>query len=339
MVYGAQDEEDEEHEDDDEDEVWGDGREEWLEIKKAKMCCRELVRTERNYLRCLRDLIDGETQTPPSPLLLAYLPALLAASNSFLAHLVSDPTPYGVSAAFLGCEDEMEAAFVAWCGIVGCVFADGTPSSRGRKAAKEGLSVGQRAKSGFFGKGLPSGEGRPSARSVSYVGTVDITGTGMFTAALGSGLKFPLAPLNVNAVAVAPKKSASSWRKSMPALGNFVVTPSNGSSSNSGASTIRLVGKRKHQKSGSTFFFASVENDGDDDSGKEKEKRKKRPTVRDLAIQPVQRVMRYVLQYKDLLNHTPASSPARALVERALEGATRIAAKCDRAQDNAAFLR
>ncbi|TFK56811.1 hypothetical protein OE88DRAFT_1650286 [Heliocybe sulcata] len=64
--------------------------------------------------------------------------------------------------------------------------------------------------------------------------------------------------------------------------------------------------------------------------------------------------MRYVLQYKgrlharslrllsiesnntitELLNHTPASSPARALVERALEGATRIAAKCDRAQDN-----
>ena len=41
----------------------------------------------------------------------------------------------------------------------------------------------------------------------------------------------------------------------------------------------------------------------------------------------------------DLLQHTPASSPSRALVERALESAVRIAQKCDRAQDNSAFLR
>ncbi|KZT30968.1 hypothetical protein NEOLEDRAFT_50542 [Neolentinus lepideus HHB14362 ss-1] len=288
---------------------WADGEEEEMGvgiIRRTRMCCRELVRTERNYLRCLRDLMDGETQTPPSPLLLTYLPALLAASNSFLAHLITDPTPYGVSAAFLGCEDELEASFVAWCGIVGTLFAE--PAARGR--SKRGL--------------FPPREGRQSARSVSYAGD------GMFTAALGSGLKFPLAPLNVNAISVGGKKSSSSWRKSMPALGNFVAMPGNGGD----GSTLRLVGKRKHNKSGSTFFLAAVE-----DEGEEKEKKRKKPTVRDLAIQPVQRVMRYVLQYKDLLNHVPASSPSRALVERALEGATRIAAKCDRAQDNAAFLR
>ncbi|KAF8514740.1 hypothetical protein JB92DRAFT_112483 [Gautieria morchelliformis] len=37
----------------------------------------------------------------------------------------------------------------------------------------------------------------------------------------------------------------------------------------------------------------------------------KLPTVRDLAIQPTQRVMRYVLLYKDLFNSTPVVSPAR----------------------------
>ena len=41
----------------------------------------------------------------------------------------------------------------------------------------------------------------------------------------------------------------------------------------------------------------------------------------------------------DLLKHTPASSPSRALVERALEAASKIAQRCDRAQGNSAFLR
>ncbi|KAG2084845.1 hypothetical protein BD769DRAFT_556322 [Suillus cothurnatus] len=63
----------------------------------------------------------------------------------------------------------------------------------------------------------------------------------------------------------------------------------------------------------------------------------RRQSVRDLAIQPTQRVMRYVLLYRDLLESTPLTSPSRALVERALEAATRIANKCDHAQGNAAF--
>ena len=85
-------------------------------------------------------------------------------------------------------------------------------------------------------------------------------------------------------------------------------------------------------------------------------------TVRDLAIQPVQRAMRYVLKYRSaslsspvlfpsaycltcrrvstgLLDHTPVTSPSRALVERAYESALRIAKNTDRAQAHAAFLR
>jgi hypothetical protein len=42
--------------------------------------------------------------------------------------------------------------------------------------------------------------------------------------------------------------------------------------------------------------------------------------------------------YKDLLSHTPKTSPSRAVVERALHAAQRIAQKCDNAQSNAAFL-
>ncbi|KAK7465496.1 hypothetical protein VKT23_005471 [Stygiomarasmius scandens] len=61
-------------------------------------------------------------------------------------------------------------------------------------------------------------------------------------------------------------------------------------------------------------------------------------SVRELAILPVQRVTRYVLLYRDILKHTPPTSPSRALLERAAETATRIAQKCDRAQENSKFL-
>ncbi|KAL0068587.1 hypothetical protein AAF712_004302 [Marasmius tenuissimus] len=60
--------------------------------------------------------------------------------------------------------------------------------------------------------------------------------------------------------------------------------------------------------------------------------------VRDLAILPVQRVTRYALLYRDLLKHTPASSPCRPFLERAVEISHRIAQKCDKAQGNAQVL-
>jgi hypothetical protein len=83
----------------------------------------------------------------------------------------------------------------------------------------------------------------------------------------------------------------------------------------------------------------------------------KTPAVRDLAIQPTQRVMRYVLQYQgsllfyclhklrslimfdvDLLKHTPPGSATHAVLTEAWKAATSLAEKCDRAQGNAAFL-
>ncbi|KAG8990654.1 hypothetical protein FRB90_001679, partial [Tulasnella sp. 427] len=60
-------------------------------------------------------------------------------------------------------------------------------------------------------------------------------------------------------------------------------------------------------------------------------------SVQDVAIMPSQRVPRYVLLFKDLLEQTPATSPSRALVERALQGAMRIAKNCDEAQQHAAL--
>lgn len=60
--------------------------------------------------------------------------------------------------------------------------------------------------------------------------------------------------------------------------------------------------------------------------------------IRDVAILPTQRVVRYVLLFRDLLSHTPDASPAREAVQKAVDAATNLAEKCDRAQTNSAFL-
>ncbi|CAE6416476.1 unnamed protein product [Rhizoctonia solani] len=61
----------------------------------------------------------------------------------------------------------------------------------------------------------------------------------------------------------------------------------------------------------------------------------KKMTEQDVVIMPIQRAIRYELMYRALLLHTPLTSASRPLVERALQGATRIARRCDEAQNHA----
>ena len=126
------------------------------------------------------------------------------------------------------------------------------------------------------------------------------------------------------------KRSASTWRKSMSSITNMDMSTSISSISHPPPSFNGSFLSRKK-----TIVAA------------------RKPPIRDLAILPTQRVMRYVLLYRgtpicfrhfnivnlfiDLLAHTSSTSPSRALVERAAEAARRIAHKCDRAQGNSAF--
>jgi len=122
------------------------------------------------------------------------------------------------------------------------------------------------------------------------------------------------------------KRSAGTWRKSMSSITNMDM-------STSVSSPLSFNGSFLSRKK--TIVAA------------------RKSAIRDLAILPTQRVMRYVLLYRgtpicfrhfnivnlftDLLAYTPSTSPSRALVERAAEAARRIAHKCDRAQGNSAF--
>ncbi|KAF7337472.1 DH domain-containing protein [Mycena sanguinolenta] len=216
----------------------------WQSARRALLTCRELVRTERHYLASLHLLLNGGTRQPPPPLMRA---------------MEDDPSAWGVAAAFVGAEDGVEAALVAWCGVVGAWFVDGDGS----------------------------GDGAKTTRRLSKMRTGSIHGRAERDSS------------NVHDLNDGAEKPGTG----KPAKKRGPPSPV--------SATSRAVSKKE---------------------------RDARPTVRDLAILPTQRVMRYVLLYRDLLEHTPSSSPSRALVARAVDAAMRIAQRCDRAQGNAAFL-
>ncbi|KAF9654107.1 hypothetical protein BDM02DRAFT_3133587, partial [Thelephora ganbajun] len=102
----------------------------WKVARKALFCCRELFQTEKTYFSKLVQLKDGQTLTPPPSLLTSYLPALILASNTLLEHCSQDPTAYGISTAFLESSAQLENALVAYCGIIGDIFATKRTSKR-----------------------------------------------------------------------------------------------------------------------------------------------------------------------------------------------------------------
>ncbi|TFY61967.1 hypothetical protein EVJ58_g4179 [Rhodofomes roseus] len=303
--------------------------EEWKAARRALLCCRELVRTERSYQARLRELLNAQSSHPFFSLLLSYVPALLQASEALLVRLVDDPSAWGVGAAFIGCEEELEAALVAWCGVVGNFYIDDEKDKRGRKRRKSGdettsalghgeprtLSPRGASQSGIAGMIKP----RVANRRMSLI---DPSENGMFTAALGTGLAFGLS--SPPALESRKHGSTASFGKDHGPTGTLTRTLSAWKRKSMPSSLSNLQTTMGIPPSPSTAHGHSKE---------------KLWTLRDLAIQPTQRVMRYVLQYKDLLAHTPVTSPSRGLVERALESAIRIAKKCDRAQGNSAFLR
>ncbi|EPT03510.1 hypothetical protein FOMPIDRAFT_1047046 [Fomitopsis schrenkii] len=309
--------------------------EEWKAARRALLCCRELVRTERSYQARLRELMSSQSSHPFFSLLLSYVPALLRASEALLVRLVDDPSAWGVGAAFIGCEEELEAALVAWCGVVGNFYIDGEDKDkRGRRRRKSGdelssfsgpseprgfSAVRSASQSGIPGMVKPNSKTAETRRMSLY----NAGEGGLFTAALGTGLAFGLA--SHPTLDSKDHGSTASIGKDHGPTGTLSRTLSAWKRKSMPSSLYNLPSAMGVPPSPTTAHGHGKED--------------KLFTLRDLAIQPTQRVMRYVLQYKDLLAHTPMTSPSRGLVERALESAIRIAKKCDRAQGNSAFLR
>ncbi|KAJ7597766.1 hypothetical protein C8J56DRAFT_1041942 [Mycena floridula] len=206
---------------------------------------QEIYRTELSYLSSLNALACRKTSTPPPPLILTYLPALIDVSRELIVRMSRSPSAPGIAGAFLTLQHQLEAAFVGWSGIVGTLFQS---PDRGQ----ESTSIGFNARASF--------------ESLTT--------------------------------------RAGSWTKK----GGF---KSKNTSSNS-------VNRLKEE--------SRADNGG-------------LPSVRDLAIAPIQRCMRYVMLFEDLYSNTPPGSAPHNVVEHAMSAAISIARKCDKAQDNATFLR
>ncbi|KAF9015668.1 hypothetical protein BDQ17DRAFT_1341444 [Cyathus striatus] len=271
----------------------------WQTARRALLTCRELVRTERHYLHSLQSLLASETKTPPPLLMLHYAGELVKISEGLLGRMEENPSAWGVAAAFLGKEEGVETAFVSWCGVVGTWFVDDdkADADRGRGSSRSA-----------------SRKSSPVRRKLSKPSIADD--------------KDKKAEADEDATLMSPlMRTVSTWRKSMPSISS--MNESVGGSSGSQLSSSYFLSKRKEKERERNVSASSLTPPTTQGSSKRK------PAVRDLAILPTQRVMRYVLLYRDLLAHTPSTSPSRALVERAVEAACRVAQKCDRAQGNA----
>ncbi|KAL5640324.1 hypothetical protein ACGC1H_007556 [Rhizoctonia solani] len=221
---------------------------EWIRARRAMMCVREIVRTEKSYMRHLIAFVGGEDITGMSPTLVEHLPRLIETSRIFCARLEEDPSAKGVSEAFLALESVLDATFVQWSSVVGEVISSTQQRTDSQATSEDGHTSG--------------GTGTTSRRR----------------SATGSSGRMPSFPLTLS------------------------MTPVNGGNS-----------KNKKSSRGT---------------------KPKRMTEQDVVIMPTQRAIRYELMYRALLLYTPNTSPSRPLVERALQGATRIARRCDEAQNH-----
>ncbi|KAI0095153.1 hypothetical protein BDY19DRAFT_69037 [Irpex rosettiformis] len=288
----------------------------WKSARRALLCCRELVRTERSYQARLRQLLAGETDTPPPVLVFSHVLALLHASEALLARLEDDPSAWGVSAAFVGVEEEVEAAFVAWCGVVGALFeGDDPPAERQARRivrSSKSLSIG-RAESGRGGSGKRSissvslHQTQPKSiyhkRSTSFLeeNSAEVGSTiGMFTAALGTGLAYNIAP-PITTTHCTDEFGVRGQKPDQQLQARGVYA----NATVSGPLSLSKALKRMTVFSSATTLSASAPASPSSSapptmstSTTKKAKKEKKPAVRELAIQPTQRVMRYVLQYR-----------------------------------------
>ncbi|KAG8737238.1 hypothetical protein FRC10_008408 [Ceratobasidium sp. 414] len=110
---------------------------EWDKARRAVLCVREIVRTEKSYLHHLVGFLDSD-QLVMSSVLLEHLPRLVETSRIFAAHLEEDPSAWGVSVAFLAVEKQLEDALVEWSGVVGEVISSMRNGGESQAASEDG---------------------------------------------------------------------------------------------------------------------------------------------------------------------------------------------------------
>ncbi|KAL1687288.1 hypothetical protein GGG16DRAFT_62572 [Schizophyllum commune] len=340
----------------------------------------ELLVTEKHYVSMLRLLlVPGSTQTPAPPLMRTYVQELVNVCDGLVRsiegrHDLPDghrrssseadaieggarrrggehkrpepPNPAVACQALITHREDVEGAYVRWCGVVGGWFVG--PSENGgasigrskRRLSKSILTEGVRRRSSIIQAEEPVADKEeskeqhmdskeqspaPEQGDTSQEGAVE-------NASAESGGERPSLALHKSS-----GRRTHAWRKSVPSFSALQMQLSSARKEDGGAEG-RDAGKENGSGKAKENTPGKAQDHAPRLSRRErKERQRKLPTVRELAILPTQRVMRYVLLYRDLLAHTPQTSPIRPLVQSAVDVAASIAAKCDRAQDTAEF--
>ena len=239
----------------------------------------------------MSNVYPSQCRSSPPALLLAYLPALTAASCQLLDHFLFDPTAYGVSLAFVESEQQLEEAFVPWCSVVGSAFTNNPSRSHSTgsipprkliKQASKQISVFDRWKSSEI---LHINSVIPFSR----VGSSGNVVTNAFRRlSKGSTSSVPSRPMSGENSSTGSLISDSAHSAECPSL------PPVFQHSNSEELPCDTTHRRKSFPRDSRRYLSCIE------SSRPREPLKT-SSFRELAILPTQRVTRYVLLFRGSL--------------------------------------
>lgn len=311
----------------------------WTLARKALLSSREIILTERTYLnQLLRFMGDAAlSEAKPPSLLMKHLPLLLSASQAFCMRLNEDPSAWGVSAAFVTVETVLESVLVDYCTVVGQIVL-------ACKQATTTVTSGTKTPTGTTSPKSPLSKSRTSIVNASEFGRIFSNRSTEKVGGEDKDQRMPVSawqgdPTNGGGGKSFPRS------KSMPGKSSKrrASLPANSSSHSSMTSTPAAAA----QDGGNVGMSPNGSNSlnltpGPSPTDSKKSSlangRARATTAADIAIAPPQRVTRYVMLYKDLLNSTPLTAPSRPLVQRALDGALRIAERCNKAQGDLSLI-
>ena len=243
----------------------------WLITQRVLLATRELILTERHYLSSLLLLLSPDsTLTPVPEMMISYVKELVGVSEKLLEGMEREPSVRGVAEVFVqvGCVggDESkgaESAFVDWCGVVGGWFQDEVAVSGD---TQDGVDV-KRKRKRF-----------ESSEEHHLLSEQESSGS---TSGLGATEHSHTSPL---------KRTVSTWRRSMPSIAGLGEGGARRRDKDKDEVDSDGHGQKERMSPTSSISMTSST------------KPIRKHAVRDLAILPTQRVMRYVLLYRGMFS-------------------------------------
>ncbi len=266
----------------------------WKMQKRALLSSREVILTERSYLyqltRFHSAVIGGYAASYCPDILLEYLPQLIQTSQLFSSFMEEDPSAWGVSAAFISAADVLERTLVAYCAVAGdimlkCRKSGSSNQGHGITPWSNGSSSGHQASSNLPVTDELGGQRQsPVTRSHS----TGLIGRRRWRKSLPSGAVAPGFGfgfgMSASSSSVPPSSYAPPGAPPSHSSSNTQVYHSDPSSSaNLGSTTTPTPVSSPSSSTASTFMQGKL---------------RANMTASEVAVQPTQRVTRYVMLYR-----------------------------------------